>query len=546
MMRNAVAGPGAYASARSDNKNVVNWEVSNGSADSDTLFDGPKVRAQARDLERNSGIAGGAINNAATNIIGPGLRARSRINYEHLGIEYDKVAEIQRKIDFYFHSWACSTNADVTRTQNFYELQNLILRNYLISGDVGILRRYRKVGRSKLGTALQIIESDRISDPVGKIQANIRGGVETDEFGAMTHVHISKFHPGEVFTSLVGKGPQDWSRIPVYDENGDPMFLLVFQRKRPDQSRGISYLAPIIEPLKQMTRYTEAEITAAVISACFSVFITSEAGTGLNANLGAIPGVDISYGAGHQPVIPTGTSFTKLQSGMIADLAPGEKIEIADPKRPNANFDPFVQAILRQIGMALEQPYETLLRHYTSSFTAARAALLDLWKFVKERRAFAISHFCAPVREWVISECVMEGLLDLKGYMDDPFARQAWLNCVWSGPTMGHLNPSVEADAEVKWIGMGAKGLEETAMEQFGNDWEDVADQRERELDRYIKLPMLPNPNLITQPIDPRIKTPETPQPLPADKDGNGSDDDNDDDSEGVNNKKNNGGANAS
>ena len=80
----------------------------------------------------------------------------------------------------------------------------------------------------------------------------------------------------------------------------------------------------------------------------------------------------------------------------------------------------------------------------------------------------------------------------------------------------------MEADAELKWIGVGTKSLGQTAMEVWGNDWEEVADERERELDRYIKLPVLVNPNLVTQPIDPRIKSPEQPQPLP--NDGNAPD----------------------
>ena len=515
-LSNSVAGPGAFVTARRDNKNTANWETSNGSADSDTLFDQATIRNQARDLDRNNPIAGGAINNAATNIIGEGLRARSRINYEYLGITYEQAQALQRKIDFFFHAWAMSMNADVTRTQNFYELQNLILRNYLVSGDVGVLRRYRKVPGAKLGTSLQIIESDRISNPIGIVSSTIRGGIETDEFGAMSAAWISKFHPGDSILSSLNMRPQDWTRVPAYDENGERLFLHIFRRTRPDQSRGISYLAPIIEPLKQLGRYTEAEITAAVVSACFSVFIKSEGDSGLNSSLtaGSLPGM-VNYGQGH--LTPPGTGITKLQSGMIADLAPGESIEIADPKRPNTAFDPFIQAVIRQIGMSLEQPYETLLKHYTSSFTAARAALNDLWKFIKERRAFAISHYCNPVREWVISECVMEGLIDLPGFFEDPFARQAWLNCVWSGPTMGHINPSVEADAEMKWVGMGAKSLGQTAMEQFGNDWEEVADDRERELQRYIKLPVLVNPNLVTQPIDPSKQAPGTTMPVPSD-----------------------------
>ena len=58
----------------------------------------------------------------------------------------------------------------------------------------------------------------------------------------------------------------------------------------------------------------------------------------------------------------------KLAPGAILDLQPNENIEIADQKRPNQAFDPFVQAILRQVGVALELPFEILIKHFTASY----------------------------------------------------------------------------------------------------------------------------------------------------------------------------------
>jgi hypothetical protein len=51
------------------------------------------------------------------------------------------------------------------------------------------------------------------------------------------------------------------------------------------------------------------------------------------------------------------------------------RIDTANPGRPNAQFDPFVTAIVRQIGVALELPYEILIKHFTSTYSAARAAI---------------------------------------------------------------------------------------------------------------------------------------------------------------------------
>ena len=149
-----------------------------------------------------------------------------------------------------------------------------------------------------------------------------------------------------------------------------------FKPLRPGQVRGVPWIAPILEPLKQLNRYTDAELKAAVDSAIFSVFVKMDH-TALNRfrhrRTGAI-------------VQNAGKWTGELESGKAINLLPGESIETNTPGRPNPQFDPFIMSILRQIGMALELPYEVLVMHYQSSYSAARAALLMAWKFFRSRR----------------------------------------------------------------------------------------------------------------------------------------------------------------
>ena len=60
--------------------------------------------------------------------------------------------------------------------------------------------------------------------------------------------------------------PTTWTRVKAYQEHtGLPNVVHVMDSERPDQYRGVSYLAQVIEPLLQMRRYTESELMAAVI-----------------------------------------------------------------------------------------------------------------------------------------------------------------------------------------------------------------------------------------------------------------------------------------
>jgi capsid protein len=94
---------------------------------------------------------------------------------------------------------------------------------------------------------------------------------------------------------------------------------------------------------------------------------------------------------------------------------------------------PFVMAIYRQVGVQLELPFEILIKHFQSSYSASRGAILEAWKFFRGRRTWLDTHFCTPVYEAVISEAVARGWLEAPGFFDDPFLRQAYLGVTLDG-----------------------------------------------------------------------------------------------------------------
>ena len=69
----------------------------------------------------------------------------------------------------------------------------------------------------------------------------------------------------------------EWVRVPAYSlASGRRNVIHIMTRERIDQRRGVPFLAPVIEALKQLGRYTDAELVAAVVSGLFAVFVESE------------------------------------------------------------------------------------------------------------------------------------------------------------------------------------------------------------------------------------------------------------------------------
>ena len=452
---------GGYVGARRDRRQTKSWDIGDGSADNVTLPDLPALRERSRDLIRNAPLACGAVNTVVTNVVGTGLKVQSHIDREVLKpffkdeSEFDKF---ERNAERIFRNWAENTDCDITRSQTFSEIQNLILRSVLESGDIFIIKRNVSRSNKLIDLSLQLVEADRVSNPDYKTNTEkLIAGVEVDKNGAPIAYHVCNQHPDDYQSEKSKK----YVKIPAFDKYDNRQVFHIFNRIRPGLTRGVPYLAPVIESLKQLDRYTEAEIMSAVISAMFTVFVKSEDEEGLS------PMTPLDEVGGRRD-----DGDYKLAPGAILDLQPNENIEIADPKRPNQAFDPFVQAILRQVGVALELPFEILIKHFTASYSAAQAALVEAWKFFSSRRSWLAIQLCQPVYEMVISEAIAKGLLKAPGFFNNPIIKNAYLGAQWIGPPRGQIDQLKEVKAAELRVNMGISTLAEETAILTGGDWE--------------------------------------------------------------------------
>lgn len=474
----ALAGEGGYfGGSRRNRPALANWNPGVNDADGDISPDLVDLRAYSRDLARRSALAGGAISTVVTNVVGTGLAVQPTPDADFLGLSEDQSRAWQAGVLREWKLWAESTSCDITRTQSFYGLQALAFRAALESGDVFALTPVTGRG-DPYRIAVQLVEADRVCNPNRAAdKAGLVAGVEFDAVGAPLAYHITKSHPGARLTTAL-----EWTRVPAFGANtGRRNVLHLFDRRRPGQTRGVPYLASVIEPLKQLQRYSEAEISAAVISAAFAVFVKmdGEAFQSLFDGDSSSRYLDAALSQRWDGRVPVANMDSP---GKAINLMPGESIESPELGRPNAQFDPFVQAVLRQIGVGLELPFEVLIKHYTASYSAARAALLEAWRFFRSRRDWMASAFCQPIYELWLEEAVALGRIQAPGFFADPAYRMAWSSAVWVGDGPGSIDPMKEIDAAEKRIALGVSTLAAESILHDGGDWEAKNRQRQREV----------------------------------------------------------------
>jgi lambda family phage portal protein len=506
-------GSGGYNGARTDRPALKNWTPRIGGPNSDTIPDLEPLRARGADLERNAPIAAGVINTNVTSTVGTGLVPHSRIDREFLGLTDDQADAWESDAERIFAWWAESTACDLSRRMDFYGMQALALRSCLSRGDLFGVRRFVDRPGDLLSTRIQMIEADRVSNPIGKPETDrFMGGVETDENGVQVRVHVRSAHPGEISSAAAFT----WTAEEVYGAStGQRRVLHVMDVLRIDQQRGVPYLAPVMEALKQLDRYTEAEIMAAVVNSFLSVFIETNTldDEGPLTDMGDPATLDAAR------ALPGSQNDIRLGSGAVFALNPGEKISQTSVSRPNPQFDPFVLAILRQVGVALEVPYELLVKHFTASYSASRAAMIEAWRSTMRRRGWLTSTFCRPIWSWVIEEAVARGLLEAPGFFDNPLVRQAYCTAEWMGPAMGSLDPESDVAAAKARVDLGVSTLAEETSQLTGGDWEQkhrqrVKEQRMRERDgltgETVGERIITEP---TAPIEPTTGDPAEPAP---------------------------------
>jgi len=468
-----MASSGAWKGARSDRRQTKGWVMGvAGSADEDTLHDLPRLRARSRQLLRDNPLAAGAINTACKNVVGSGLNLRAEVDREFLGWDEETAIAWQNQAERYFNMWARTKASDLSLGQDFWEQQDLAFRTTLESGDALALFCYRKHPSSPFGLAVQLVEGDRISNPSGQPDSStLVSGVVLDSNSAPQAYQVADQHPGARLLSS-----RTWTPRKAFSPTGRRIAQHLFVRLRPDQHRGVPYLSPVIEALKELGEYTDGELRAAVVSGLYTAFVETPAG------------IDPATG---EPIVNSGGDDDRefeLGYGAVIHGEPGEKISTTTPGRPNVAFDPFVLALLRQVGVALEIPYEILIQHFTASYSAARAAILELAKFIRRRRYWLAANFCQPCYEALLEEAIAAGYLEAPGFFDDPMKRLAYCGATWVGDALGQIDPLKEANAWKVLKDEFHVPESEAVAALTGNDWERGAERRAYEVKRLAAL----------------------------------------------------------
>jgi len=477
--------PAGYDVPGSRKRSMRGWSTHALSPDSDTLPKSGMARAASRDLVMNTPLASAIMKRINTNVIGHGLTLQSRVDREMLGLSDDYADAWERKVESLFRVFADSKNVDLSATQNFYELQRLAFISPLLSGDLFFSLPWVARKGSPFELRIKLMESDLCCNPnCSGDTYKIAGGIEVDDYGAPLAYHFISHYPIEA--DLIDFRSRDWVRIPAFDASGRRNIYHLYEKTRPGQRRGIPFLTPVFNSLKQVSRLCDAKLMQNLIQTFFTVFVKDSKGpVSLQPNFSimdsAIPGQD-----------PDKENQYELGQANIVELDDSKDVTIADPNRTDTAFESFFNAMVKMLSASCEIPFEQLLLHFQASYSASRAALLEAWKFYRRLRTSFASDFCQPVYEEFLFELVSKNVIEAPGFMDDPIRRAFWCKAKWGGSGQGLLNPQNEIGAAVTAIKNNLSSHEDEYTAMSGGDWEATFKRSAREKKLVEKNEMQP------------------------------------------------------
>lgn len=485
------------AGASLNKRSMKGFTARSSSPNEDINWNADILRQRGRMLAMGSSVAAAAIKTNRTKVVGTGLTPKSTIDGNLLKMSPEAVKQWQRDTERKFALWAKKKeNCDAIGINNFYQMQGLVVTNTLASGDIFALRKmYDPTPLNPYSFRLHLIEADRVCTPfrfgrmrglttdgINPVNKNpIYDGVEVNKSTGMVEAyHICDVYPQQ---TLLEPGKLKWQRVKAYGKKtGVWNILHILDTDRPEQYRGVTFLAPVIESLLNMSRYTQSEIMAALIQTYFTAVVVTE------TNPAQVPFDEVSYGPNNDPNNPPDSNISEnpneyeLGPGTMIHLKQGEDVKFGNPNVPTAGFETFVRTICKEIGAALEIPYDTLLKEFNASYSASRAALMEAWEAFRMRRAWLVNQFCQPVYEMWLSEAVAIGQVNAPGFFTDPDIRAAWCNAQWLGPVQGQLDPTKEIKADILAIQHGIKTHEQVTREYGGADWHENIEVLKQEM----------------------------------------------------------------
>ncbi len=432
------------------NRLTANWFATESSINEELRGDLGALRARGRQLVSNNDYARKFRGMVEDNIIGPGgVRLQSKV--EDRPNLPDNAAN--DAIESAWERWgkAC----DVTGTMSLRDLCGLLVGSLPSDGEFLVRLVTGADAGNEFGFALQAIDVDRIDTSYnGTYGSNpVIMGVEVNEWRRPVALHLFVAHPNDG-----ARTGRQRVRVPASE------LIHGFRRDRPEQMRGIPWMAPGMLSLHHLANFMSSAVLAAEHGANHYGFFEQREDASAGPPMGQIEG----DGGEAITVAPS-------QPGIYDTLPVGYSFTPHESKYPSETFGPFAKTVLQRIATGWRVAYHSLANDLEGvSFSSIRSGTLeerDRWMVDQQ---WFVDCFMEPVfRAW-LRMALLNGAITfptggtLPAAKIAKFSRHEWQPRRWEW-----VDPKSDMEAKILSVRAGLMAPQDLSA-AMGYDFEDT------------------------------------------------------------------------
>lgn len=434
------------------------WTTTSNSIDWDLRTALPILRARSRDLATNNAYGKKYLQMVKTHIVGPqGFSLQVRVvETDAQGVEtIDRLAS--KAITKAFWKWAKRGNCDVTGTLSLKDVENVFIAAAARDGEA-LIRKVYGSQAGPFGFQLQVLDIERLDHNLNQDLKNgsrIKMGVEINSFGKPQAYYIFTAHPGDnPYFTFSGK---TYERVPA------DQIIHRFKAERPEQNRGIPWMAAGMNDLENLGGYEESAVIAARVGAAKMGFFETPDGGGEALS---------------DSVTEDGQLMTEAEPGVFDVMPAGYKFTNFNPDYPHAMFKDFVKTCIRKFSSAFGVAYNTISNDLEGvNFSSIRSGVLeerDNWMADQDWMIESLMDDISP--DW-LKMALLNKQIILPNGSALPVAKFDKFNVfVWRGRRWAWVDPTKDAMANIMLINNALK-TRRSVIEDQGGDWDDTIAQ---------------------------------------------------------------------
>lgn len=364
------------------------FRPSGGSADYELRGGLKVIRDKSRALARNSSSMRRFLWLLAINVVGKnGILLQSRVRK----LDGDPDAGLNALVERDFRAWF--KRPTVCGRLTGTDLMNQTVKGLARDGESIWEIVYNK--RFKDGIAINPIEPDYLDHTLNvpnKGTGNeIRMGVEVDEFKKPVAYHFLTSHPGDL-TWYSFESKKRYRRVPA------DRIIHLFVSERAGQTRGEPWATTVINSIKMLDGYREAETTGRRLRSAIMGFFKR-----------ILPGPQGIDELADETDETDNMLEMSVEPGMLKELPPGVDFDKFDPGGSQTDYGDFEGQIKKDVSMGfMISSMSHGMEVAGVSYSAGRTITLEDRDFYSVVQTFIIEHMLDPILPLWLSRAMVQ------------------------------------------------------------------------------------------------------------------------------------------